>query len=354
MSRVRWCFTLNNYTAADIKNIDGFYKRSIVKRLIYGLERGASGTNHLQGYLEVPTPVRITKLKLLLPKAHWEAARGTPADNYKYCSKEGKFKTFGEFRENSGNGGNENKRGIGVPDILSRLYKTPDDGIKDTGSYLCRKRVFDERIDEVREIVSRHERFSRFHLCKLRSWQMYVYNKLSTQNDRRITWVYDTDGGLGKTFFGHYLNAVKQYELFDGVTAAKDIVYLLSNTVRGIVFDVTRDDANHFSYNTLEACKNGFVMTGKYSGKRRVFKPVPVLVLANFHPDESKLTSDRWDIINLRSNGPFSLSRKATYVPQKDTFTHPAPIPAWAQENPDNSTQSPPKRKPKFAKWPSV
>lgn len=76
--------TLNNYDQIDICTVttsDALYS-------ILGRETGASGTPHLQGYLYFKTPVRLSKLKKLLPKAHWEAAKGTAAQNIAYCSKE--------------------------------------------------------------------------------------------------------------------------------------------------------------------------------------------------------------------------------------------------------------------------
>jgi len=42
--------------------------------------------------------------------------------------------------------------------------------------------------------------------------------------------------------------------------------------------------------------------TVKYQGKRIRWNSVHVLVFANFHPDVSKLSIDRWDIRELYAN----------------------------------------------------
>jgi len=47
----------------------------------------STGTPHYQGYVEWATRKRLSEIKNLLPRAHWEAARGSRADNIKYCSK---------------------------------------------------------------------------------------------------------------------------------------------------------------------------------------------------------------------------------------------------------------------------
>lgn len=79
-----WCFTLNNYTAADciaIKAIECNY-------LIYGRETGEQGTPHLQGYVQFATKKSLLQLKKLLPKAHLETTKGSIKSNIRYCSKE--------------------------------------------------------------------------------------------------------------------------------------------------------------------------------------------------------------------------------------------------------------------------
>ena len=67
----------------------------------------------------------------------------------------------------------------------------------------------------------------------------------------------------------------------------------------GVCFDVSRSDASHFSYQTLENVKNGRLVTGKYQGAVCLLPELPVVVFANFHPLEDKLSADRWDIVTL-------------------------------------------------------
>ena len=112
----------------------------------------------------------------------------------------------------------------------------------------------------------------------LREWQSSCLIHVNYQGHRKICWYYDEEGGIGKTWFAHYLHYCFQYDLFDGVTSARDITSMITVKPVGFVFDVTRSDASHFSYNTLETVKNGFIMTGRYTSIKRLFLPVPVIV----------------------------------------------------------------------------
>lgn len=55
--------------------------------LIEAHEVGEEGTVHIQGFCILKNQMRIGQLKELCPKAHFEAARGTPYQNYLYCAK---------------------------------------------------------------------------------------------------------------------------------------------------------------------------------------------------------------------------------------------------------------------------
>ena len=82
----------------------------------------------------------------------------------------------------------------------------------------------------------------------------------------------------------------------------RDITSLISDIPRGFVFDVTCSDNHHFSYNTLEMVKTGFIMTGKYMGIRRTYTPVPVAVFANFSPEEAAFSLDRLCIHHVEAS----------------------------------------------------
>lgn len=87
MSRTRsYCFTINNYTDDDIQCVKKLME--ISSYCIVGKEVGEQGTPHLQGYVYFPEAKTFTSVKKKLPRAHIEVCKGSPLDNYKYCSKE--------------------------------------------------------------------------------------------------------------------------------------------------------------------------------------------------------------------------------------------------------------------------
>lgn len=79
-----WCFTINNPTQADAPEAwEG------VLYLVYQEEVGADGhTPHLQGYVAFHQRKRLSTVKRLNARAHWEVRRGTHAEAKAYCMKE--------------------------------------------------------------------------------------------------------------------------------------------------------------------------------------------------------------------------------------------------------------------------
>lgn len=88
-------FTLNNYTNEDISSL----KNSDYKYLIFGKEIAASGTPHLQGYMEFNGQKSLRQLKKINDKCHWERRYGSQKDAIIYCKKDGEFFEFGERKE---------------------------------------------------------------------------------------------------------------------------------------------------------------------------------------------------------------------------------------------------------------
>lgn len=86
-----WCFTLNNPTEAETTSLGHLVAdtSNVVTFLLYGRERGESGTPHLQGYLELSRRARLTAVKRLIGiRCHLERRRGTQQEATVYCQKE--------------------------------------------------------------------------------------------------------------------------------------------------------------------------------------------------------------------------------------------------------------------------
>lgn len=81
-----WCFTWNNPTATRTEVRELLQPHAAY--YIWQGEVGENGTHHYQGYIQFTKRKTLTALKKIIPKAHWEIARGTWQQNKTYCSKE--------------------------------------------------------------------------------------------------------------------------------------------------------------------------------------------------------------------------------------------------------------------------
>lgn len=85
LSRYRtYCFTLNNYSCADVQLL----KNLKFKLLVFQSEIGNSGTQHLQGVIKFKDAKTFTAVKKILPAGcHIEKCRNLNA-SINYCNKQ--------------------------------------------------------------------------------------------------------------------------------------------------------------------------------------------------------------------------------------------------------------------------
>lgn len=85
MSQSRnWVFTLNNPRDTEYPES---WTTNHLKLIVYQVEIGEEGTFHLQGYLELDTPRRMSFMKNLAPRAHWEIRKGSRKQALEYVTK---------------------------------------------------------------------------------------------------------------------------------------------------------------------------------------------------------------------------------------------------------------------------
>jgi hypothetical protein len=90
-----------------------------------------------------------------------------------------------------------------------------------------------------------------------------------------------------------------------------DMAYIYAqNPTSIVVFDLPRtaeinteesDRKHHLDgiYSLAEELKNGILVSGKYESKTVVFKVPHVIFFANFEPDMTKWSSDRYFVKNI-------------------------------------------------------
>jgi hypothetical protein len=297
-----WCFTHNNYTEQDEavlqgtlstwKDKKGNYK---TKYCIYGREVGEEGTPHLQGYIQCYNQVTFDTIKKILgDKPHIEVAKGSPSQNFDYCSKDGDYMEFGETP----------KRAKGcidqwnaVKDMINNLNTWDEIFDLYPGIALRNKKAIKETIKEKKAQAEMACLKSEYDQVSLYTWQEEVHEKLMEQDDRQILWVWDDQGNIGKTFFAKWLiSSYGALYITDGKHT--DHAYAWDGEDM-VIFDLARTSKDFVPYKSIEHFKNGVMFSGKYESKTKVNKSCKVIVFANYPPDCSALSMDRWCIAEI-------------------------------------------------------
>lgn len=291
MSRHRnWCFTINNPEGLLTFNADQ------VKACWYQEEIGTSGTHHFQGYLELFNPRSLLSVKTFdgFEAAHLEVRRGTRQQAIAYCTKD--QRVGGPYLY----GDTEDLGGSGKRTDIAAFMEAVEDGMSEFESF-----------DAFPSIHAKYPRFvhsvyERRRVSQLPSlpefipragWQSDLQEYLSTTADpRKIRWYYDLVGNHGKSYFASLFKPEDSYIVSGGKHA--DIIYAYRYESI-IFFDWPRDAEDRFPYSVAESFKNGYALSTKYEVRRLRFATPHVIVFANFEPDMSKLSVDRFEIIQI-------------------------------------------------------
>lgn len=311
------CYTLHDYTPAQTLSIQACLGKMGIGYVCFGREVcPTSGRPHLQGYLQMVTKPKYDRMKTMfgVPVAgqslKFTVANGSDVENYNYCSKDGDFWEAGNRQSIAGA-----KKGQRTD--VDAVKKAIDDG-----------KSYDNICDENFETASRMHRFikervqardtikqldtlrERYASSALRPWQQALLDVVSeTACPRKIHWLWETTGNVGKSWMATYLGAVHGATIL--TTGKKvDLAYIYAQKPTTIVlFDLSRtnetaseSERKHYLdgiYSLAEDLKNGRVVSTKYESKTVFFDPPHVVFFANFEPDYTKWSADRYNVIGL-------------------------------------------------------
>lgn len=142
-------------------------------------------------------------------------------------------------------------------------------------------------------------------------WQNDMFEKIDkprSWHDRKIIWIYETKGNTGKSHFALYWSRIdpKRFYYVNQVGGAHNFATIVKTAVAGgweghcMFVDLSRADKDHAIYQPLEMLKNGCVTATKYEGGTTDLGGRPhIVVLANWPPDVSQMSLDRWDIYTI-------------------------------------------------------
>jgi len=241
--RISHFFTWNNYPEGYRDLLDPVL-RTFGSKWAYQEETGESGTKHIQGVIMCKKKCRDSEFKL--PNTiHWEATKDFEA-SVAYCTKE-ETRTGGVWMHG-----------------FAKPVKTIEN---------------------------------------LRPWQAEIVELVKTEpDDRTIHWYWSEAGNIGKSAITKYL-VVKYEAIFcvdGGYSNLCNLIFNNDMDLRTIViFDIPRGKGSAISYSALESIKNGLISNTKYETGFKAFNSPHVIVFSNAEPDKSKLSEDRWHIVNL-------------------------------------------------------
>lgn len=259
--------------------------------------RVANDTN--LGFVQLASKKRLSGIKLLISsRAHCEVARGSAEQNRVYCTKEaGRIRGPYEF-------GNMIGRGKRVD--LEALVEFADTN-EITDEIMVRQfpnidARFPNWVDKLKRMQKEKE-VRRPSFSPREGWQTELVSYLAMEpNPRKVRWYYDAAGASGKSFFAANYDAAKSYVVTGGRHADIYVSYYYEPVV---FFDLARSAIDKVPYEVMENFKNGYFLSTKYQVKRMRFNIPHVIVFANFEPDRTQLSADRWDV-HVINERPFS------------------------------------------------
>jgi hypothetical protein len=293
MSRSQnWVFTLNNYNVQDEGHLASLVENGVAEYLVYGREVGENGTAHLQGFVRFVERKRLVAVRSAIsPRAHLEVAKH-PQQARDYCKKDGDFVEFGtiEFRR----AGKRDEFQLFIDAVKSGVTEMSE--LREAHANVTAR--YPRWCQEI--ILDNVTRASQSH--ELRTWQSELKAILDGEpEDRIILFVVDPSGDKGKTWFAHWYvqqATTKCQVLVPGKKA--DMAFALDLNTRVLFVDAPRSKQGEFiQYDFLEEAKNGYVFSPKYESRMKVLPSMHVCVFMNEMPDMTKLSSDRYHIIEI-------------------------------------------------------
>lgn len=221
----------------EVKILQWILKHDVHKWIV-AKETGTFGYKHWQ--IRMSNNLNFDQMKEAFPKAHIEEA----SDDYNYERKDGNYISSSDTRE-----------------ILA-----------------CRN-------------------------ATLRPNQKRILEAVNTSGDRQIVCVHDAKGSSGKSFLARYLfETGRGFYVPPTITTPQGIVQHVCSGYRSepiVIVDIPRSTRwNNNLYVALETIKDGLIYDARYRCTTRDIWGVKVLVFCNTKPNVSKLSEDRWVILD--------------------------------------------------------
>lgn len=234
-----YCYTLNNYTLEEVKEL----KALDVTYHILGYETGENGTPHIQGYLYFKNKKSFKQLKKLIPRAHVEQQNGSIQQAADYCRKDNNFEEVGVLPV---------KGNMSAKERTKRLREVPLSELVDSGELSMYSVA---SVKKARVILAQE-------------------NSAYTHNDTRGIWYYG-EPGTGKSRKAREENPdafiKSQNKWFCGYAGEKTI----------ILDDLDTNVLGHY----LKIWTDRYSCSGEVKGGTVNLQHELFIVTSNYHPD---------------------------------------------------------------------
>lgn len=310
------CFTSFNMDIDwENLNIDELDKKKQIKYIIYQGELCKDGKKHIQGFIQFHNKKRFTAIKKLLNDntIHLETMRGTAEQARRYCTDEYTdenneykkiwFKHIERGELDTTISGTRTdlialKNKIVDGNKLKDILMDSTDN-KEIHNILQYNKPLKRLEEEVQMKTMRDKLLKQYEGIKWNKLQQKILDILVENVDnRKVHWFYDEYGNSGKSFISKYLQLTRDTYYITG-GKQNDILYGYEGQ-QLVIIDLARTYADNLEhiYTIIENLKNGQYLSTKYETKQKLFEIPYIMVMANFKPDKTRLSNDRWDIID--------------------------------------------------------
>lgn len=298
MSSRRWVFTLNNYTPVEVNTIRTVFNSDRVTYAVFGREIGANGTPHLQGFVILSSARRLVFCRRRIAnRAHFQTARGTSQQAADYCKKDGDFEEFGTFPGNQGRRTDFEEFLQWGDQFIEEHGRAPTSA--EIGRHRPREFI---RFNRATALFRARAPHANVREGEPRDWQIELAAALEEEpDDRVVRFMVDADGGKGKTWFQQwYFTKYPDKVQILSVGKRDDLAFAIDETKSVFFFNVPRGGMEYFQYTICEQLKDRMVFSPKYQSRLKILgAKCHVCVFCNEDPDYTKMSMDRFEVLNV-------------------------------------------------------
>lgn len=266
--------------------------KSACTYIIAGDEESKEKGPHLQTFVQFENARTFNSVTKLFPTCHVGPIKYSPKVNEEYCKKTANIAyEYGtppaQGHRSDWDAIKEDAKRTRTNDMIVKYPEYVNQGLEKVVRAVRTKHYYELAKDEFTWQPAET------------GWQYELLCKLRERPDhRKILWRWEPNGDMGKSAFAKWLMFNMDAFITDSVKKT-DVAYAYDYQPI-VVFTLPRQcEEFHCIYGMLESFADATIFSGKYNSELKVFPRVHRVVFANFPPDESQMSRDRWDVVRV-------------------------------------------------------